>query len=121
MASDQTRFLLPENEIPKQWYNIVPDLPTPPTPDLHPGTGQPVGPADLLPLFPMEIIKQEVSTDRWIDIPDPVRDAYRLFRPSPLIRARRLEKLLDTPAHIYYKYEGGSPSGSHKIRMSDLE
>jgi len=118
VASDQTRFLLPENEIPKQWYNIVPDLPTPPTPVLHPGTGQPVGPADLLPLFPMEIIKQEVSTDRWIDIPDPVRDAYRLFRPSPLIRARRLEKLLDTPAHIYYKYEGGSPSGSHKINTA---
>jgi len=112
--ADETKILLDENEIPRAWYNIVADLPNSPAPVLHPGTGQPIGPADLAPLFPMELIKQEVSSERWIEIPDEVRDVYRLWRPSPLYRAHRLEKALDTPAHIYYKYEGGSPAGSHK-------
>jgi tryptophan synthase beta chain len=110
----RTRFVLDEDHIPRAWYNIAADLPSPPPPPLHPGTGQPIGPGDLAPLFPMELIKQVVATDREIEIPDPVRDAYKLYRPSPLHRARNLEKALDTPAHIYYKYEGGSPSGSHK-------
>ncbi len=114
MADDRTKFVLDEDRIPRAWYNIAADLPTPPPPVLNPGTGQPIGPGDLAPLFPMEIIKQVVSTDREIGIPGPVRDAYRLYRPSPLYRARRLEQALGTPAHIYYKYEGGSPSGSHK-------
>jgi len=112
--SSRTKFTLDEDRIPTHWYNIAADLPVPPAPVLHPGTGQPIGPADLAPLFPMELIKQVVSTDREIEIPDQVRDAYKLYRPSPLYRAHRLEKALDTPAHIYYKYEGGSPSGSHK-------
>src|SRR5271155_396490 len=112
--SEHTKYLMGEGKIPHAWYNIVADLPSPPAPVLHPGTGQPIGPADLAPLFPMELIKQVVSTDREIEIPDQVRDAYRLYRPSPLYRAHRLEKAPDTPAHIYYKYEGGSPSGSHK-------
>ena len=112
--SQRTRFLLDEDRIPRAWYNIAADLPEPAPPVLHPGTGLPIGPADLAPLFPMELIKQVVSTDREIEIPEPVRDAYALYRPSPLHRAHRLERELDTPAHIYYKYEGGSPSGSHK-------
>jgi tryptophan synthase beta chain len=110
----QTKILLDESEIPTHWYNIVPDLPKPPAPVLHPGTGQPIGPADLAPLFPMELIKQEVSQEPRIEIPDEVRDVYRLWRPTPLYRALRLERALDTPAHIYYKYEGTSPAGSHK-------
>src|SRR6186997_738756 len=110
----QTKFVLDESRIPRSWYNIAADLPEPPPPVLHPGTGQPIGPGDLAPLFPMELSKQVVSTEREIEIPDEVRDAYALYRPSPLYRAHRLEKALDTPAHIYYKYEGGSPSGSHK-------
>jgi tryptophan synthase beta chain len=110
----QTKFVLDESRIPRAWYNIAADLPEAPPPVLHPGTGQPIGPGDLAPLFPMELIKQVVSTEREIEIPDEVRDAYALYRPSPLYRAHRLEKALDTPAHIYYKYEGGSPSGSHK-------
>jgi tryptophan synthase beta chain len=110
----RTKFILDEEHLPRAWYNIAADLPSPPPPPLHPGTGQPIGPADLAPLFPMELIKQVVSTDREIPIPEPVRDAYALYRPSPLYRARRLEQALDTPAHIYYKYEGVSPSGSHK-------
>ena len=110
----QTKFTLDENEIPTQWYNIQADLPEPLPPPLHPGTGQPIGPADLAPLFPMELIKQEVSQERWIDIPEEVRDIYRLWRPTNLFRAYRLEKALDTPAKIYYKYEGTSPPGSHK-------
>jgi tryptophan synthase beta chain len=114
VLTDRTRFLLDEDRIPRAWYNIAADLPSPPPPPLHPGTGQPIGPGDLAPLFPMELIKQVVATDREIEIPDPVRDAYKLYRPSPLHRARRLEQALGTPAHIYYKYEGGSPSGSHK-------
>src|SRR3954465_8640452 len=115
-ASDprQTKFVLDESRIPRAWYNIAADLPTPAPPVLHPGTGQPIGPADLAPLFPMELIKQVVSEDREIEIPEEVRDGYRLYRPSPLYRAHRLEQALETPAHIYYKYEGGSPSGSHK-------
>jgi len=111
---DATKILLGENDIPTSWYNIAADLPVPMAPVLHPGTKQPIGPADLAPLFPMALIMQEVSTERHIEIPEPVRDVYRLWRPTPLYRARRLEKALDTPAHIYYKYEGTSPAGSHK-------
>ena len=113
-AQTTTKFLLDESEIPTHWYNVVPDLPHPPAPVLHPGTGQPIGPADLAPLFPMALIAQEVSQDKTIEIPDEVRDVYRLWRPTPLFRARRLERALDTTAHIYYKYEGVSPAGSHK-------
>ena len=112
--ADKTKFLLDEDRIPRAYYNIAADLPEPPPPVIHPGTGQPIGPDDLAPLFPMSLIGQEVSTDREVEIPEPVRDAYRLYRPSPLFRARRLERALDTPAHIYYKYEGASPAGSHK-------
>ena len=112
--AETTKYLLGENDIPTAWYNIIADLPSPPSPPLHPGTGQPLGPADLAPLFPMALIAQEVSGERYIDIPEPIRDVYRLWRPSPLYRARRLEAALDTPAHIYYKYEGVSPAGSHK-------
>ena len=112
--SDQVKFLLGEEDLPRSWYNIISDLPAPPAPVLHPGTGQPIGPDDLAPLFPMASIMQEVSGERAIDIPEPVRDIYRQWRPSPLYRARRLEKALDTPARIYYKYEGVSPTGSHK-------
>ncbi len=114
MVADRTKFILDEDRIPRAWYNIAADLPTPPHPVLHPGTGQPIGPDDLAPLFPMALIGQEVSSEREIEIPEPVRQAYALYRPSPLFRAHRLEKALGTPAHIYYKYEGGSPSGSHK-------
>src|SRR6187431_477829 len=110
----QTKYILPEDRIPRAWYNIAADLPVPPPPPLHPGTGQPIGPDDLAPLFPMALIGQEVSSEREVEIPEPVRDAYRLYRPSPLYRAHRLERALDTPAHIYYKYEGVSPAGSHK-------
>ena len=113
-SSRQTKFILDEERIPRTWYNIVADLPMAPAAVLHPGTGQPIGPDDLAPLFPMALIAQEVSTERDIEIPEPVRDAYRLYRPSPLFRAHRLERALDTPAHIYYKYEGVSPAGSHK-------
>jgi len=113
-SSRRTKFILDEERIPTSWYNIAADLPVAPAPVLHPGTGQPIGPGDLAPLFPMALIAQVVSQDREIEIPEPVREAYRLYRPSPLYRAHRLEKALDTPAHIYYKYEGGSPSGSHK-------
>ena len=111
---DTIKYLLQEQDIPKYWYNIQSDLPEPAAPVLHPGTKQPVGPDDLAPLFPMELIMQEVSTEREIEIPEPVRDIYRQWRPTPMYRARRLEKLLDTPARIYYKYEGISPVGSHK-------
>ncbi len=112
--SDYTKILLDESEIPTQWYNIIPDLPEPPPPPLHPGTLEPAGPDDLAPLFPMDLILQEVSTDRYIDIPGEVIDVLKLWRPSPMFRAHRLEKLLDTPAKIFYKYEGVSPAGSHK-------
>jgi tryptophan synthase beta chain len=112
--SDTIKYLLPEEQIPKTWYNIAADLPEAQNPVLHPGTGQPIGPEDLAPLFPMALIGQEVSTDREIEIPDPVRDVYKQWRCTPLFRARRLEAELDTPAKIYYKYEGVSPAGSHK-------
>jgi len=110
----QTKYLLSENQIPTHWYNVIPDLPGPMSPVLHPGTRQPVTPADLLPLFPMGLIEQEMSPERWVKIPDEVREIYRIWRPSPLFRAHRLEKALGTPARIYYKYEGVSPAGSHK-------
>ncbi len=113
-----THAVLPETEIPTHWYNIVPDLPTPPPPPLHPGTKEPLQAADLAPLFPMALIEQEVSSERWIEIPAPVRDLYRLWRPSPLARARRLEESLGTTARIYYKYEGASPVGSHKTNSA---
>ena len=111
---DSVKYLLEETRLPKDWYNIVADLPRPPEPVLHPETLKPVGPQDLEPLFPMALIQQEVSTERTIEIPEPVREVYRQWRPSPLYRARRLERSLDTPAKIYYKYEGVSPAGSHK-------
>ena len=112
--SDRTRFLLDDTKVPKAWYNINADMPVPPQPVLHPGTLQPVTPDFLSVLFPMSLIGQEVSKERWIEIPEPVRDIYRLWRPTPMCRAVRLEKALGTPAHIYYKYEGASPVGSHK-------
>ena len=112
--SDTVKYLLDETRMPKHWYNLVADLPVAPPPVLHPGTLQPVGPDDLAPLFPMELIMQEVTTEREVPIPEPVREVYRQWRPSPLFRARRLEKVLQTPAKIYYKYEGVSPAGSHK-------
>jgi tryptophan synthase beta chain len=112
--SDTIKYLLDESRIPKTWYNLAADLPKPLPPALHPGTHKPLGPDDLAPLFPMSLIMQEVSTERDIEIPEPVRDIYRQWRPSPLYRARRLERVLDTPAKIYYKYEGVSPAGSHK-------
>ena len=112
--ADTIKYLLPEEQIPKSWYNLMADLPSPPAPPLHPGTLQPLGPDDLAPLFPMSLIMQEVSAEREIEIPGPVREIYKQWRPSPLFRARRLEKALDTPAKIYYKYEGVSPAGSHK-------
>jgi len=117
-ADMTTKYLLSEKELPTRWYNIQADFKTPLAPPLHPGTGQPIGPQDLAPLFPMELIKQEVSRERWIEIPDAVRDILRLWRPTPLHRARRLEKALDTPARIYYKYEGASPAGSHKLNTA---
>ena len=112
--SETVKYLLDEKRMPKFWYNLVADLPKPPPPVLHPGTLKPIGPDDLAPLFPMALIMQEVATEREIEIPEPVREIYRQWRPSPLYRARRLEKALDTPARIYYKYEGVSPAGSHK-------
>ena len=112
--SERTRFLLNESDLPKFWYNMNADMPVPPAPVLHPQTHEPVTPDFLSVLFPMEIILQEISKERYIPIPDEVREIYKLYRPTPLLRARRLEKMLDTPAHIYYKHEGVSPSGSHK-------
>src|SRR5579872_3156256 len=112
--SATVKFLLTEDQIPTDWYNILADTPFAATPAYHPQTKQPLGPADLAPIFPMELIKQEVSTERWVPTPDEVRDAYRLYRPTPLYRAYRLERHLQTPAHIYYKYEGVNPAGSHK-------
>ena len=110
----ETKIILSEQEIPKHWYNILPDMPTPPAPPLHPGTGKPIGPDDLKAIFPMALIEQEMSPQREIAIPDEVREIYALWRPSPLFRAKRLERVLKTPARIYYKYEGNSPAGSHK-------
>ena len=115
---ERTKFLLDESEMPKAWYNIQADLPKPLPPVIHPGTGKPIGPQDLAVLFPMELIKQEVTQERYVEIPEPVLEVYKLYRPSPLIRARRLEKALDTPAQIYFKYEGVSPVGSHKLNTS---
>ena len=114
----QHKIMLDESEMPTRWYNVLHDLPTPPPPPLHPGTGQPIGPEDLAPLFPMELIGQEVSSEQYIDIPEEVLDVYRLWRPSPLYRAYRLEQALGTPARIYYKYEGVSPAGSHKTNTA---
>src|SRR6266481_9827402 len=108
------QYNLPPSRLPRVWYNILPDLPRPLAPVLHPGTLKPIGPDDLAPLFPMSLILQEVSSEREIEIPEEVRQLYAQWRPSPLFRARRLEKALDTPARIYYKYEGVSPAGSHK-------
>ena len=120
-----TKFILPEKEMPSRWYNIQADLPSPLPPVLHPGTKQPIGPQDLAPLFPMALIKQEVSTERYIDIPEEVQDILKLWRPTPLYRAHRLEKALDTPAKIYYKYEGvspvGSPQAEHRRRPGLLQ
>ena len=110
----QYKILLDEQEIPTHWYNIVADMPNKPLPPLHPGTKEPIGPDALAPLFPMELIKQEVTTEKWVEIPEAVRDVYKIWRPTPMYRAWRLEAALDTPAKIYYKYEGVSPSGSHK-------
>ena len=121
MSENQVRFDLPQDAIPRQWYNIQADLPRSLPPVLHPGTKQPVGPDDLAPLFPMALIGQEVSQDRYIDIPEEVREIYKLWRPTPLLRAYRLEQALDTPAHIYYKYEGVSPSGSHKLNTATAQ
>jgi tryptophan synthase beta chain len=112
--SDDVKFLLAERDIPSHWINLLPDLPGDPVPPLHPGTMQPVGPDDLAAIFPMALIQQEVSPEPEVEIPEPVREAYRMWRPTPLYRARRLEQALNTPARIYYKYEGTSPAGSHK-------
>lgn len=112
--TDSVKYFLPEEKMPKAWYNLAADLPVPLPPPLHPGTGQPLGPDDLAPIFPQAVIAQEMTSERWVDIPEPVRDVYRLWRPAPLIRARRLEKALGTPAKIFFKYEGVSPAGSHK-------
>ena len=110
----QRKFTLTERQVPERWYNILADMPNKPLPPLHPGTKQPIGPEALAPLFPLELIKQEVAAQRWIDIPAEVRDVYTLWRPTPLYRAYNFEQALDTPARIYYKYEGVSPAGSHK-------
>src|SRR5215218_9376973 len=112
--SEPTKYVLGDDAIPTHWVNLLPDLPGEPLPPLNPQTGEPAGPGDLTPIFPMALIEQEVSGSPEVEIPDAVRDAYRLWRPTPLYRARRLERELDTPAHIYYKYEGVSPAGSHK-------
>ena len=112
--SEDSKFFLKDSDVPKQWYNLGADLKEPMSPPLNPGTKQPIGPDDLAPLFPMELIMQEVTQERYIDIPGPVLEAYSRWRSTPLVRARALEKALDTPARIYYKYEGASPSGSHK-------
>jgi tryptophan synthase beta chain len=116
-----TKITLPESEIPTHFYNIAADLPKPLDPPLHPATKQPIGPQDLEPLFPLELIKQEVSTERYIEIPDEVRNIYRLYRPSPMYRARAFEEFLDTPAHIYYKSEHVSPVGSHKLNTAIMQ
>jgi tryptophan synthase beta chain len=116
--TDRVKYQLDETRLPTTWYNLAADLPTPCPPPLHPGTLQPLGPDDLAPLFPMALIQQEVSSEREVEIPGPVRDVYRQWRPTPLFRARRLEEALRTPARIYYKYEGVSPAGSHKPNTS---
>ena len=118
LRMETIQYNLPQSRIPQSWFNIVPELPKPLAPVLHPGTLQPIGPADLAPLFPMGLILQEVSAEPQIEIPEEVRQIYAQWRPTPLIRARRLEKALDTPARIYYKYEGVSPAGSHKLNTA---
>src|SRR5947207_13671585 len=110
----EKKILLGESDIPERWYNVLPALPAPPAPYLHPATLQPMGPADLAPIFPQAIIMQEVSAEPWIEIPDQVRDIYRMWRPSPVYRADRLEKAPDTPAHIYFTYKGVTTTDSHK-------
>jgi len=117
-VSEAKKILLSENEIPTHWYNIMADMPNPPQPPLNPATGQPAGPQDLSAIFPMALIQQEVSTERWVEIPEEVRELYKIWRPTPLFRATQLEKALGTPAHIYYKYEGVSPAGSHKLNTA---
>src|SRR3954467_9065207 len=114
MSQEQTKYVLGEDAIPTHWVNLLGDLPGAPLPPLHPGTHEPAGPDDLTPIFPMALIEQEMSPEPLVAIPDAVRDAYRLWRPTPLFRAARLEAALDTPAKIFYKYEGVSPAGSHK-------
>jgi tryptophan synthase beta chain len=114
VADETTKFTLPESQIPTHWVNVLPDLPGEPLPPLNPGTGEPAGPDDLTPIFPGALIEQEVTPEPEVEIPEEVREAYRLWRPTPLYRARRLESALGTPARIYYKYEGVSPAGSHK-------
>ena len=111
---NQIRFSLPQSEMPTHWYNVLADAPKPLPPPLHPGTKQPVTPDLMTAIFPENLVQQEMTTDRWVEIPEPVREIYALWRPTPLLRAVRLEKALQTPAHIYYKYEGDSPAGSHK-------
>ena len=114
----QTRFDLTQADIPKAWYNLLTDFPEPLPPPLHPGTKQPVPPEALLAIFPENLVRQEMSSEPWVEIPEPVRDIYAMWRPTPLLRAVRFEKALQTPAHIYYKYEGVSPAGSHKPNTS---
>ena len=114
----QTRFDLTQNDIPKTWYNLLADFPEPLPPPLHPGTKQPIPPEALLAIFPENLVRQEMCPDRWVEIPEPVREIYALWRPTPLLRAVRFEQALQTPAHIYYKYEGASPAGSHKVNTS---
>jgi tryptophan synthase beta chain len=118
LGMETIQYNLPQSRIPLAWYNILPDLPAPLAPVLHPATHKPIGPDDLAPLFPASLIRQEVSAEREIEIPEPVRQIYAQWRPSPLVRARRLEKALETPARIYYKYEGVSPAGSHKLNTA---
>ncbi|MGE5422934.1 MAG: TrpB-like pyridoxal-phosphate dependent enzyme, partial [Ignavibacteriales bacterium] len=113
-----TKIILPEDKLPKFWYNVVADMPNPPAAGLNPVTKEPLSPSDMLPIFPMEIIMQEASAERFIEIPAEVREQYKMWRPAPLFRAKRLEKALDTPARIYYKYEGVSPVGSHKLNTA---
>ncbi len=116
--SRNTRFVLSQKDIPTHWYNLLPDYPEPLPPPLHPGTRQPISPEAMLAIFPENLVQQEMSAERWVEIPEPVREIYALYRPTPLLRAVRLEQALQTPAHIYYKYEGVSPAGSHKVNTS---
>ena len=119
MSNESKKFLLNEKEIPEAWYNVITDMPTKPRPMLHPGTKQPLKAEDLYPIFSEEASRQELNTtDRWIDIPEEVRDMYKIWRPTPLVRARGLERALDTPAHIYFKNESVSPVGSHKLNSA---